>query len=158
MSLQAAGWRAASSANWLALAWSLALCAPACAQDSSAAAAACDKLATIAQSGCLEKLVKAADAGLNEVYRAAVKTIETSDAENGVAWKTELKKAQQAWIAFRDADCGGLTAYEWGHGTGMGAATEHCLLEKTGARARELASRYSGRSSLMSARNSTAQT
>ena len=145
MSLQAVSWRVAGSAIWLALVWSLALCAPARAQDSSAAGAACDKLATIAQSGCLEKLANAADARLNEVYRRAIKTIESSDPDHAADWKGELKKAQQAWIAFRDADCGGLTAYEWGHGTGMGAATEHCLLEKTDARARELASRYSGR-------------
>ena len=122
----------------------LALCAPALAQDSSAAAAACDKLATIAQSGCLEKLVNAADLKLNEVYRRAIKTIDSTDPANAAAWKAELKKAQQAWIAFRDADCGALTAYEWSHGTGMGAATEHCILDKTEARTRELTSRYSG--------------
>jgi len=126
------------------LVW-LALCAPACAQDSSAAAAACDKLATIAQSGCLEKLANAADAKLNEVYRRAIKTIESTDPDHAAEWKAELKKAQQAWIAFRDADCGALTGYEWSHGTGMGAATEHCILDKTEARTRELASRYSGR-------------
>jgi len=122
--------------------WST-LSSPAHAQDS--AAVACDKLATIAQSGCYEKLYNAADAKLNEVYRGAIKTIESSDPQNAAAWKAELKRSEQAWIAFRDADCGALTAYEWGHGTGMGAATEQCLWQKTQARAGDLASRYSGR-------------
>ena len=56
--------------------------------------------------------------------------------------EAELKKAQQAWIVFRDADCGALTAHEWGHGTGMGAATESCLLEKTIQRTGDLEHRY----------------
>jgi uncharacterized protein YecT (DUF1311 family) len=133
-----------SSTKWSALVVWLALSPPAYAQD-SAAAAACDKLATNAQSGCLEKLANAADAKLNEVYRRAMKTIESSDPDNAAAWKAELKSAEQAWIAFRDADCGALTAYEWSHGTGMGAATEHCILEKTEQRTRDLASRYSNR-------------
>ena len=80
-------------------------------------------LATIAQSGCLEKLAKAADAKLNDVYRGAIKSIESSDPEHAAAWKVRIEESEQAWIAFRDADCGALTAYEWGHGTGMGAAT-----------------------------------
>ena len=130
-----------SLAKWSAVAALLALSSPSSAQE-SAAAAACDQLATIAQSGCLEKLAKAADAKLNDVYRGAIKSIESSDPEHAAAWKSELKKAEQAWIAFRDADCGALTAYEWGHGTGMGAATEHCILDKTEARTRELLHRY----------------
>jgi uncharacterized protein YecT (DUF1311 family) len=133
-----------SLAKWSAVAALLALSSPSSAQE-SAAAAACDQLATIAQSGCLEKLADAADAELNNVYRGAIKSIERSDPEHAAAWKAELKKAEQAWIAFRDADCGALTAYEWGHGTGMSAATEHCILQKTEQRTRELASRYSGR-------------
>jgi uncharacterized protein YecT (DUF1311 family) len=133
-----------SLAKWSAVAALLALSSPSSAQE-SAAAAACEQLATIAQSGCLEKLANAADAKLNDVYRSAIKRIESSDPEHAATWKAELKKAEQAWIAFRDADCGALTAYEWGHGTGMGAATEHCILQKTEQRTRELASRYSGR-------------
>jgi uncharacterized protein YecT (DUF1311 family) len=128
--------------KWSVLAVWLALCSPSQAGESAtAAASACDNLPTNAQSGCLEKLVNAANAKLNEAYRSAMKIIETSDA----AWKAELKKAELAWIVFRDTDCGALTAYEWGHGTGMGAATEQCLLEKTEQRASDLASRYSGR-------------
>jgi uncharacterized protein YecT (DUF1311 family) len=131
-------------AKWCVLVVLLALSSPSYAEE-SAAAAACDNLATNAQSGCLEKLANAADGKLNEVYRRAVKTIESSDPDYSAEWKTELKKAQQAWIVFRDTDCGALTGYEWGHGTGMGAATEHCILEKTEQRTRDLTSRYSDR-------------
>jgi uncharacterized protein YecT (DUF1311 family) len=130
--------------KWAALVVWLALASPSYAAE-SVAAAACDNLATNAQSGCLEKLANAADAKLNEIYRRAVKTIESSDPDHAAEWKAELKKAEQAWIVFRDTDCGALTGYEWSHGTGMGAATEHCILEKTEQRARELEGRYGGR-------------
>ena len=119
----------------------LALAAPSYAQESSAESA-CLALPPAAQSGCLEKLANAADAKLNDVYRRAISAIEKSDGNDIAAWKAELKKAQQAWIAFRDADCGALVGYEWGHGTGMGSATESCLLQKTQQRTRELVSRY----------------
>lgn len=125
--------------GWMTIA-SLAVAAPAHAEDS--AAAACEALSPPAQSGCLEKLVNAADIKLNQVYQGALAAIEKSDSEKIAAWKAELKKAEQAWIAFRDADCGALVGYEWGHGTGMGAATQSCLLEKTEQRTRELAARY----------------
>ena len=133
------------ASKWCALAIWLTSLSPAHAQDSAAAAAACDKLATNAQSGCFEKLANAADAKLNKVYRDALKTIDSSAPEQAAPWKAELKKAEQAWISFRDLDCGALTAYEWSHGTGMGAATEHCLLDKTEARTLELQQRYGDR-------------
>jgi uncharacterized protein YecT (DUF1311 family) len=114
---------------------------PAWAAD-NAAAVACAAPPTAAQSGCLEKRASAADARLNEVYRRAVSVADKSDNGDGAAWKAELKRAQQAWIAFRDADCGALIGYEWGHGTGMGAATEGCILDKTEQRTRELTQRY----------------
>jgi uncharacterized protein YecT (DUF1311 family) len=119
----------------------LVLAGSARAQQSSADTA-CLALPAPAQAGCLEKFAKAADARLNEVYRQAMGVIETSDGGAAAAWKGELKKAQQAWIAFRDADCGALIGYEWGHGTGMGSATESCLLQKTEQRTRELVGRY----------------
>jgi uncharacterized protein YecT (DUF1311 family) len=120
----------------------LALAAPGRAQE-SAAEAACIALPPPAQSGCLEKLARAADVRLNSVYRQAMRIVERSDdAAAAAAWKDELEKAEQAWIAFRDTDCGALVGYEWGHGTGMGAATESCLLQKTRQRIRELTGRY----------------
>ena len=54
------------ASKWCALAIWLTSLSPAHAQDSAAAAAACDKLATNAQSGCFEKLANAADAKLEQ--------------------------------------------------------------------------------------------
>jgi uncharacterized protein YecT (DUF1311 family) len=127
--------------NWSALVVFLTLCSPSYARE-SAAAAACIALAPAAQSGCLEKLATAADARLNEIYQRAVMMIDKSGSDNVAEWKAELKTAQQAWISFRDADCGALVGYEWGHGTGMGSATESCLLQKTEQRTRDLMDRY----------------
>ena len=87
----------------IALAVGLAFSAPGYAQE-PAGSAACDALPTAAQSGCFERLADAADAKLNDVYRRAVQAIGKSDSGDIAAWKAELKKAQQAWIAFRDAD------------------------------------------------------
>jgi uncharacterized protein YecT (DUF1311 family) len=118
----------------------LAFAAQAYAEESGVAA--CDAMAPPAQSGCLEKLANAADAKLNQVYQRAMAVIEKSDGDHIAAWKAELKKSEQAWIVFRDTDCGALVGYEWGHGTGMGAATEQCLLDKAEQRTRELIARY----------------
>jgi uncharacterized protein YecT (DUF1311 family) len=107
--------------RWLLLAC-VAFAAPAAAEEPRTAAG-CSALASAAQSGCLEKLVKAADAKLNEVYQRAIAVIEKSDSADVPAWKAAFKKAEQAWIAFRHIDCGALVGYEWGHGTGMSAAT-----------------------------------
>jgi uncharacterized protein YecT (DUF1311 family) len=128
--------------KWLALLAFATLAAPAYAQETGAAAACDALLSPYAQSACLEKLADAADAKMNEVYRHAFLTIGKSDHNNIAEWKTALKSAQQTWIAFRDADCGPLAGYEWNHGTGMGAATERCLLEKTTQRTQELVQRY----------------
>jgi uncharacterized protein YecT (DUF1311 family) len=127
--------------KWSALAVTLAMPLPAFAEQ-SAAEKACIVLPAAAQSVCLEKLANAADAKLNETYRRAITVIEKSDSTDAAAWKAELKKAQQAWIAFRDTDCGALVGYEWGEGTGMGSAAESCILEKTEQRTRDLVQRY----------------
>jgi uncharacterized protein YecT (DUF1311 family) len=127
--------------GWLLIAC-VAFAAPASAAEEPRTAAGCSALAGAAQSGCLEKLVKAADTKLNEVYQRAITVIEKSDSADVAAWKAEFKKAELAWIAFRHTDCGALVGYEWGHGTGMSAATESCLLEKTEQRTRELIGRY----------------
>jgi uncharacterized protein YecT (DUF1311 family) len=128
--------------NWPALVVFLTLWSPSHARESAAAAACTALSAPAAQSGCFEKLATAADARLNETYRRAVTMIDKSDSDSIAEWKADLKKAQQAWIAYRDADCGALVGYEWSHGTGMGPATESCVLQKTEQRTRDLRDRY----------------
>jgi hypothetical protein len=83
--------------GWLIIAC-LAFAAPADAEDSDVAA--CDALAPPAQSGCLEKLLNAADAKLNNVYQRAMAVIEKSDSDHVAAWKAELKQAEQLGSPF----------------------------------------------------------
>ncbi|QFU15587.1 lysozyme inhibitor LprI family protein [Microvirga thermotolerans] len=100
---------------------------------------------TYAQSACLDKALKAADGELNAVYKKALELIDKDDmmsAEQHRNWKQALQKAQRAWVAFRDADCGEPVGYEWSQGTGMGPATLACLLQKTRIRTAELRQRY----------------
>jgi uncharacterized protein YecT (DUF1311 family) len=97
---------------------------------------------------CIDRLLKAADAELNRVYQAAMRSIDKADhlnAEQRKGWKAALQKAQRQWIAFRDADCGEPVGYEWFGGTGMGAAVLGCKLTKTEARIAELRQRYEQR-------------
>lgn len=103
---------------------------------------------TYAQSECLDKALKAADGELNSTYRKAQTVIDKSDLMNADQrrnWKQALQKAQRAWVAFRDADCGEPVGYEWFQGTGMGPATLACNLEKTKIRTQELTDRYINR-------------
>ncbi|MGO4573798.1 lysozyme inhibitor LprI family protein [Microvirga sp. 2TAF3] len=103
---------------------------------------------TYAQSECLDKLLKTADSALNATYRKAQTSIDKNDlmdADQRRSWKQALQKAQRAWVAFRDADCGEPVGYEWFQGTGMGPATLVCHLEKTKIRNQELTDRYVNR-------------
>jgi uncharacterized protein YecT (DUF1311 family) len=103
---------------------------------------------TYAQSECLDKALKAADGELNATYKKAQVVIDKSDlmnAEQRRNWKQAFQKAQRAWVAFRDADCGEPVGYEWFQGTGMGPATLACNLEKTKIRTQELTDRYINR-------------
>ena len=115
----------------------------------SAPATPCDsETSTYAQSACLDKALKAADGALNGVYKKALAVIDKSDdmsAEQRRNWKQALQKAQRAWVAFRDADCGEPVGYEWFQGTGMGPATLACNLQKTKIRTQELTDRYLNR-------------
>ena len=106
----------------------------------------CDsKPSTAEQSQCLEKALRQADAGLNTAYQRAMRIIDAdpdSAPAQRAAWRHALQAAQRSWIAFRDADCGEITGYEWHQGTGMGPATLACSLDKTLQRSRELTARY----------------
>ena len=51
-------------------------------------------------------------------------------------------RAQAAWRAWRDADCGEVTGFEWWGGSGSGNAILSCRLEATAARVRDLTARY----------------
>jgi uncharacterized protein YecT (DUF1311 family) len=127
--------------QWMALPFWLLLVLPAQAAQSPEEAA-CIAGEAPTQSACLEKLAKIADDKLNKTYREAGKKIDENGNGEAAAWKAELREAQRAWVAFRNADCGDLIIHEWGQGTGMGSAIESCLLHKTEQRTRELIERY----------------
>ncbi|MCE7029786.1 lysozyme inhibitor LprI family protein [Jiella avicenniae] len=66
-------------------------------------------------NGCYDREAEAWDTVLNENYKAAMKDASSYDAEakeNGgdPGAADGLKKAQRAWIAFRDAECDRLYA------------------------------------------------
>ena len=81
---------------------------------------------------CTAQQYQAADKKLNQTYQAAIKRAEAPQREL-------LKKAQQAWIALRDADCTFI-----GSGTEGGSIqpmiVSQCLAEKTAEREAFLAS------------------
>ncbi|PYX91543.1 MAG: hypothetical protein DMG67_09820, partial [Acidobacteria bacterium] len=67
---------------------------------------------TLDTSICLAKVLKKVDLQLNDTYQKSLKTVEDS-AQDG----QNLRDAQRAWIAYRDAAC--KAEYDlWGGGTG----------------------------------------
>jgi uncharacterized protein YecT (DUF1311 family) len=53
-----------------------------------------------------------------------------------------LDRAQAAWSAWRDVECGEVVPYEWWGGSGAGAAARSCAIDMTAGRARDLVARY----------------
>jgi uncharacterized protein YecT (DUF1311 family) len=97
---------------------------------------------------CAEIDLKRADSELNVVWRQVLGAIDQQDQmtpELRGKWAESLRRAQRAWVAFRDADCGEPVGYEWYQGTGMGLATLECLIGKTKTRTAELKDRYMNR-------------
>ncbi|WP_082557996.1 lysozyme inhibitor LprI family protein [Methylobacterium sp. Leaf361] len=90
---------------------------------------------------CLERARRVADKELDETYARAMKSI-GSDDDAARKWRERLKLAQQAWLRFRDADCGDVISFEWMDGTGAGPAGSACLVAHTIERAAELKRRY----------------
>jgi uncharacterized protein YecT (DUF1311 family) len=79
---------------------------------------------------CWGKEYKAADAKLNEAYRQFMTKLNDEE-------KAQLKKAQLAWIAFRDANCD-FVADEYKGGTMRPMIAAICLAETTNNRTTEL--------------------
>ncbi len=105
----------------------------------------CSKaMATPELNYCEEIELDKADKALNAAYRATLARIDsTAELEPKVRkeWRQTVQDAQRKWIAFRDADCEGATAYEWYGGTGATVAVLGCMRAMTAARAKELRER-----------------
>lgn len=101
--------------------------------SASALADECASLSTQTEmSSCAAQQYQAADKTLNQTYQTALK-------QAAAPQRDLLKKAQQAWIALRDADCTLI-----GSGTEGGSIqpmiVNQCLTEKTNEREAWLAS------------------
>ncbi|QBC03247.1 lysozyme inhibitor LprI family protein [Enterobacter cloacae] len=101
--------------------------------SASALADECSKATTqLELNTCSAQQYQAADNKLNQTYQAAIKRAAAPQREL-------LKKAQQAWITLRDADCAFM-----GSGTEGGSVQpmiiNQCLAEKTVEREAFLAS------------------
>ena len=100
--------------------------------STSALADECANASTQAEmNSCTAQQNQAADKTLNQTYQAAIKRADAPQREL-------LKKAQQAWIALRDADCAFI-----GSGTQGGSIqpmiVNQCLADKTNEREAYLA-------------------
>ena len=101
---------------------------------SSAHAQCEDKQTTMEMVNCMDGEVKRADAELNRVYQAALKKHRP---ENAV----KLRKAQRAWIAFREAQCQAEGSIYEG-GTIQPIVEAHCRVKLTQERTKDLLAAY----------------
>ena len=99
------------------------------------ASAQCENAGTQAEiTNCIVDAHKKADAELNRIYKLAFKGLDAKAADN-------LRKAQRAWIIYRDAQCN--AEYDkWDGGSGGPAAHQDCLYRLTQLRTRELHKTY----------------
>ncbi|MBA2124786.1 hypothetical protein DLM45_00920 [Hyphomicrobium methylovorum] len=134
----------------LTLAISLAALAPLLALSTAAEARSkginCAKAnSTYEINYCADRDFTAADKELNKTYRRAIRKTRERDLDepyDSAQYEGAMRKAQRAWVGYRDADCKHLTAQEWSGGTGTSAAVLGCMTEKTTTRTRELQERY----------------
>lgn len=89
---------------------------------------------TLQINECFAKELKKAEAEVNKIYQLSVKKLEPDDA-------ALLRKAQRAWLAYRDAQCEAEHAL-WGGGTGGPAALMSCRVELTRQRVAEIQNIY----------------
>ncbi|WP_299010267.1 lysozyme inhibitor LprI family protein [uncultured Caulobacter sp.] len=82
---------------------------------------------TIGMIRCAGAELKLQDARLNRAYQDAMKRLDLP------RQKAALKKAQRAWIAYRDADCASVYDPDWGSLARIEANA--CMLDHTARRA-----------------------
>lgn len=79
---------------------------------------------------CLAGQMAGVEADLNRYYRAAVKRLHAEKGEAESQALPSLIKAQRAWLAYRDAECGAVEAY-WSGGTIRTSMALTCRLSLT---------------------------
>lgn len=95
----------------------------------AAASADCDG-DTAHVEACLVDGFAAADAELNRYYAAAVRRLTSEKQTEALA---QLRRAETAWIAYRDAECGAVRTW-WSPGSISGAEATTCRIRITQAR------------------------
>lgn len=111
----------------LALAASMALAQD---KDDSKPEESCDG-STMQMVECLSRLTATWDKRLNDAYQQALKDAASNEQ------REQLRKAQRAWIAYRDANC---LYYRMGEGTIAKLDAGECMRSMTESRAKELES------------------
>ncbi|HVK90936.1 MAG TPA: lysozyme inhibitor LprI family protein [Mycoplana sp.] len=122
----------------------VALFAPAAsAQDAEPELDCANAVTQMEMNLCAQVDYEAADDELNRAYRAAMKVMETTDADLGEIDPAypgavgALKKAQRAWIPYRDAHCE-LAGFEARGGSLEPMLVSACLADLTLKRTQEL--------------------
>lgn len=93
-----------------------------------------DKKATADQIECLGTALKKADAELNRIYQNTRKELSPEDA-------ARLRKAQRAWLAYRDAQCDAEQKHYEG-GSIAPVLFARCRLALTQRRSKEIKETY----------------
>jgi uncharacterized protein YecT (DUF1311 family) len=93
-----------------------------------------DAKSTLQINDCFARELKKADAEINRVYQSTMNKLQPDDA-------ALLRKAQRAWLAYRDAHCEAEYAF-WDGGTGGPAARMSCKLELSRQRTAEIQNTY----------------
>lgn len=97
----------------------------------------CDNANTIfEQRECLYKSLKKADKELNLNYKLLMKAIKKKEPESKRVIK-RLKKAQRAWIKYRDAECA-FSGFPMLDGSAESLLRAGCKIRLTKKRAKEL--------------------
>lgn len=91
----------------------------------------CEGDTTADMRECAGKKYRQADDELNRVYRLLVSKL------NDEGHKTSLKKAQQAWLRYRDTNCD-FVSYRYRGGSIAPVIVSDCMTNTTLARAKEL--------------------
>ncbi|MBC2835264.1 lysozyme inhibitor LprI family protein [Paragemmobacter straminiformis] len=97
----------------------------------AAVAQDCDAAGSTLEMGtCLQAALEAADAELNDSYKAAIEGLAAGGTENADAVAEALRAAQRAWIGYRDLACASEAALYEG-GSIAGVVRTGCLLRLT---------------------------
>jgi uncharacterized protein YecT (DUF1311 family) len=96
--------------------------------------------ATVTSKQCGFDAYEAADTVLNQTYSAITSRYAGADPDT-VEILSRLKKAQRAWLPFRDAQCE-LEASDSLGGTNEGVIFNSCLYQQTVARVKTLRAQF----------------